>query len=254
MTKEEIINASLEELTERLIDLRFERCNIQVEAFEAQYKLNRKDYKKLFKEEAKKYNQYRKEWNLILDLRPDAYFSISQIKKSDIKIPVPYPGIYIKDYLICTRTTISDFALKLGMDKDYLLLIIDGKEKITEELALKLSEVIGTSVEVWLNLQKRYDESLENKQDNSDDDKITIVNEMELTLEVLTRIIDPDSDLSIYYGNKEIYCGTSDPDVIFDVVDEKYLKALVESISPDLLDCVNQYCIKIVLKVYGGDK
>ena len=48
-------------------------------------------------------------------------------------------------------------------------------------------------------------------------------------------------------------------DAVFDVHlmiehPEKYLKALVESISPDLLDCVNQYCIKIVLKVYGGDK
>lgn len=254
MTKEEIINANLEELTEKLIDLRFEMVKKEVDAFEAQYKLNRKDYKKLIKEETKKYNQYRKEWNLILDLRPDVYFAINQIEKDDIKIPVAYPGIYIKDYLICTETKAKDLSIKLGIDIDYLLLILDGQEKITEDIAIGLSKAIGTSVEVWLNLQKRYDESLENKQDNSDDDKITIVNEMELTLEVLTRIIDPDSDLSIYYGNKEIYCGTSDPDVIFDVVDEKYLKALVESISPDLLDCVNQYCVKIVLKVYGGDK
>lgn len=37
------------------------------------------------------------------------------------------------------------------------MLLIHGKQSLSMDVAMKLSEMIGTSVKYWLNLQNAYD-------------------------------------------------------------------------------------------------
>lgn len=167
MTKEEIKNADLKDLGLRFFEL-ISKCIISdTETFVSLFteNIDYKDYKRLRKEEKKDIRRYCKEANMITKLRPMVKhyirFVTSKILSNSNKIIVtPYPGIYIKEWIYESYIYVEDFADDLGITKTELLLILDGKARITDELALKLSEVIGTSAEVWLNLQKSYDESL----------------------------------------------------------------------------------------------
>ncbi|MCF0057914.1 HigA family addiction module antitoxin [Dyadobacter sp. CY356] len=53
--------------------------------------------------------------------------------------------------------TISELANGLGVNRSTLSLILNKKSGISPEMAIKLSEAFGTSAELWMNLQKKYD-------------------------------------------------------------------------------------------------
>lgn len=72
-------------------------------------------------------------------------------------IEIPHPGFYLKDYLEEIQMTQEEFASSLEINGKQISLILNGKANITPEIAFKLSNFMGTSVEVWLNLQKSYD-------------------------------------------------------------------------------------------------
>lgn len=70
----------------------------------------------------------------------------------------PHPGkiikeIYLKDY----NLSVTAFALKLGVSRTTASELINGKNRITAEMALKLAKCFSTSPEVWLNEQQAYD-------------------------------------------------------------------------------------------------
>lgn len=44
------------------------------------------------------------------------------------------------------------------MTPENLIALINGEENLTADIAMKLSQRVGTSFEIWLNLQKTYDE------------------------------------------------------------------------------------------------
>ncbi len=68
-----------------------------------------------------------------------------------------HPGVYIKDYIEDSKITIVEFAEKIGVKKEELNLILEGKRNIDFNIAVRLSQTIGTSIDLWLNLQKKYD-------------------------------------------------------------------------------------------------
>lgn len=53
--------------------------------------------------------------------------------------------------------TQKDFAERLDITLENLSLLICGKQSLSMDVAMKLSEMIGTSVNYWLNLQNAYD-------------------------------------------------------------------------------------------------
>lgn len=69
-----------------------------------------------------------------------------------------HPGYYIKDIIEEDETTQEDFASRLGMTAKHLSDLINGKSSMTNEIAKKLSLMLGTSPQVWLSLQSKYDE------------------------------------------------------------------------------------------------
>jgi len=54
-------------------------------------------------------------------------------------------------------TTEAEFARQIGWTKARLNELIRGKRGITADSALDLSEALGTSPKLWMNLQATYD-------------------------------------------------------------------------------------------------
>lgn len=72
-----------------------------------------------------------------------------------------HPGYYIQEIIDESRLTNEDFARLLDITPDNLTLLIMGEQKLSVDIAIKLSEIIGTGVNYWLNLQSTYDAFLE---------------------------------------------------------------------------------------------
>ena len=72
-----------------------------------------------------------------------------------------HPGYYIQEIIDESRLTNEDFASLLDITPDNLTLLIMGEQKLSADIAMKLSEIIGTSINYWLNLQSTYDSLFE---------------------------------------------------------------------------------------------
>ncbi|MFN8440103.1 MAG: HigA family addiction module antitoxin [Caldilineaceae bacterium] len=70
----------------------------------------------------------------------------------------PHPGEIIKGlWLDPMGASITDAAHALGVSRKTLSKIINGKGRVTPELALRLSISLGSSPESWLGHQAAYD-------------------------------------------------------------------------------------------------
>ncbi len=70
----------------------------------------------------------------------------------------PHPGeILLEDWIKPLGFSISEFSLKIGTSRKNLSEIVNCKTGISPEMALKLSKALGTSAEIWADLQTQYD-------------------------------------------------------------------------------------------------
>lgn len=96
---------------------------------------------------------------------------LTEIRKmlDDQRIPaVLYrPGEHLLDELKARNISQNDFAEKIGMSNTTLSGIISGSMDITADIAKKIGKGLGTSSEVWMNLQNSYNEWIESKVDHS---------------------------------------------------------------------------------------
>lgn len=68
-----------------------------------------------------------------------------------------HPGYYIKEIIEDLGITQEDFAKRLGTTPKNMSLIVRGEQRLSTDIAMKLSNMLGTSVNYWLNLQNAYD-------------------------------------------------------------------------------------------------
>ena len=68
----------------------------------------------------------------------------------------PHPGAVLQDYLP-EGLSISDAAQKLGVSRQSLSAIINGRAGIGAEMAMRLSKALGTSADLWHGMQMQYD-------------------------------------------------------------------------------------------------
>ena len=68
-----------------------------------------------------------------------------------------HPGYYIKEIVDESGLTQEDFAKRLDTTPKNLSLLLRGEQSLSIDIAMKLSRMIGTSVNYWLNLQNAYD-------------------------------------------------------------------------------------------------
>lgn len=74
-----------------------------------------------------------------------------------------HPGYYIEELVEESGLTQQDFANRLDTTPKNLSKLINGQQSLSVEMAMKLSRMLGTSLEYWLNLQDAYDAALAKK-------------------------------------------------------------------------------------------
>ena len=73
------------------------------------------------------------------------------------KLPPIHPGEILADELKEIGLTKNQFAKALHVPANRITAIVNGTRGITGETALRLARYFGTSSEMWINLQARYD-------------------------------------------------------------------------------------------------
>jgi len=67
------------------------------------------------------------------------------------------PGEYLADEIEARGWSQSDLARIIGRPFTAVHLLIRGKRRLSTETAVDLAAALGTSVEMWLNLQAAWD-------------------------------------------------------------------------------------------------
>jgi addiction module HigA family antidote len=69
-----------------------------------------------------------------------------------------HPGEIVKDALIDgTGLNVTDAAYHLGISRTALSRLLNCHAGISPEMAVRLSKLLKTSVEMWINVQAQYD-------------------------------------------------------------------------------------------------
>ena len=66
------------------------------------------------------------------------------------------PGEYLRDELEERGWTVSEFSEIIGWPIQAVSTILNANKEITAETAMAISAALGTTPEVWLNLQTRH--------------------------------------------------------------------------------------------------
>lgn len=67
----------------------------------------------------------------------------------------PHPGSVLREYL--GSLSVTEAANHLGVTRVALSRVLNGSAGISAEMALRLSEALGTTPELWLGMQTQYD-------------------------------------------------------------------------------------------------
>lgn len=71
-----------------------------------------------------------------------------------------HPGYYVAEIIEDLGVSQSEFAARLGSTPKTVSKLVNGQANISNDIAGKLAAMLGTDVDVWLNLQKSYDEKI----------------------------------------------------------------------------------------------
>jgi len=67
----------------------------------------------------------------------------------------PHPGKVLRDYL--EGVSVTDAAIALKITRTQLSRILNAHAAITADMALRLSCLLGTSAEMWVDMQSEYE-------------------------------------------------------------------------------------------------
>ncbi|MCF2488893.1 HigA family addiction module antitoxin [Dyadobacter sp. CY347] len=69
-----------------------------------------------------------------------------------------HPGQVLKQmYLEPLNLTITQAAEGLAVDRKTLSYLVNGKQSVSVNMALRLAEAFNTTPQLWLNMQQNYD-------------------------------------------------------------------------------------------------
>jgi antitoxin HigA-1 len=69
----------------------------------------------------------------------------------------PHPGFGIRDLIEDAGMGVTDAARKLGVTRQALNNLVNGKAGISPEMAIRLEKVFGGTAEQWLRVQTAYE-------------------------------------------------------------------------------------------------
>jgi addiction module HigA family antidote len=67
----------------------------------------------------------------------------------------PHPGLVLREYL--GTIPVGAAAEHLGVTRVTLSRILNGRAGISADMALRLSEALGTTAELWAGMQSQFD-------------------------------------------------------------------------------------------------
>jgi addiction module HigA family antidote len=94
---------------------------------------------------------------------------MSIITEGEVPMPMhnpPHPGLTVRhDCLEPLGLTVTEGAKVLGVTRQALNNLVNGKAGISPEMAVRLAKAFGTTPETWLRLQMAYDLAQVRQQD-----------------------------------------------------------------------------------------
>lgn len=70
----------------------------------------------------------------------------------------PHPGLSVRhDCLESAGLSVTDAAAILGVTRQALSNLINGKSGVSAEMSIRLSKAFGSTPEAWLRMQMAYD-------------------------------------------------------------------------------------------------
>jgi addiction module HigA family antidote len=67
-----------------------------------------------------------------------------------------HPGEVLREYLP-EGMTVTEAARRLGVTRQALSALLNGRAGVSADMSLRLSQALGTSAEMWLSMQAAYD-------------------------------------------------------------------------------------------------
>lgn len=67
-----------------------------------------------------------------------------------------HPGEVLREYLPKTPG-VTESAKRLGVTRQALSAVLNGRAGVSAEMALRLEAALGTSAEIWVEIQAGYD-------------------------------------------------------------------------------------------------
>ncbi|MCC6390574.1 MAG: HigA family addiction module antidote protein [Bryobacterales bacterium] len=77
--------------------------------------------------------------------------------KKKKRLPPIHPGEVLRNVLKESGLSINALALALRVPANRIGAIVKGQRGITADTALRLARYFGTSAQMWINLQAKYD-------------------------------------------------------------------------------------------------
>ena len=71
-----------------------------------------------------------------------------------------HPGYYVAEIIEYSGGSPTDFAASVGVAVEDIDRLIDGEIELSLDMAKKISEATGTSVEMWLNFQEEFNKRI----------------------------------------------------------------------------------------------
>jgi HTH-type transcriptional regulator / antitoxin HigA len=79
-----------------------------------------------------------------------------------------HPGGHLAEYMELLDINIPTLSRLTGMHEKTIQAVLDGVEPIIEDEADALAEIFGLKAEIWMRIQRRWDEyQLQNKDRNN---------------------------------------------------------------------------------------
>ena len=69
----------------------------------------------------------------------------------------PHPGELVRENLDDLGLSVAEAAAGLGITRQQLYNVVNGRSSVTPEMALRLEKALGGSAELWLRMQLNYD-------------------------------------------------------------------------------------------------
>jgi addiction module HigA family antidote len=74
-----------------------------------------------------------------------------------MEVSPAHPGELVADLLEDTRLTKGEIAIRLGVSRQTLYRVLEGKSPVTADMAVRLGKLFGNGPQLWLNMQGAHD-------------------------------------------------------------------------------------------------